>query len=163
MIETPLNSKMAPDVRRLAAEADKAGGGLIYIVNPNNPTSTITTSDDMAWLVANLPKNTYVLVDEAYLHYATSPEVSSAFRYVKEGKNVIVTRTFSKIYGMAGLRVGYVAAPPELIAKMEPYRNNVISIVSVRAVLGRARSWDPRCSKSARPRSFTPAPSCARG
>src|ERR1700761_7774270 len=135
VIETPLNSKMAPDVRRLAAEADKAGGGLIYVVNPNNPTSTITTSDDMAWLVANLPKNTYVLVDEAYLHYATSPEATTAFRYVKEGKNVIVARTFSKIYGMAGLRVGYVAAPPELIAKMEPYRNNVISIVSVRAVL----------------------------
>jgi len=121
-------------VRRLAAEAEKAGGGLIYIVNPNNPTSTITTSDDMAWLVANLPKNTYVLVDEAYLHYATSPEISSAFPYVKEGKNVIVARTFSKIYGMAGLRVGYIAGRPDLIAKMEPYRNNVISIVSVRAV-----------------------------
>jgi histidinol-phosphate/aromatic aminotransferase/cobyric acid decarboxylase-like protein len=126
---------MAPDVRRLAAEADKAGGGLIYVVNPNNPTSTITTSDDMAWLLANLPKNTNVLVDEAYLHYATSPEASSSFRFVKEGKNVIVARTFSKIYGMAGLRVGYVAARPDLIKKMEPYRNNVISIVSVRAVL----------------------------
>jgi len=135
VIETPLDSRMAPDVHRLAAEADKAGGGLIYIVNPNNPTSSITTSDDMAWLVANLPKNTYVLVDEAYLHYATSPEASSAFRYVKEGKNVIVCRTFSKIYGMAGLRVGYIAGRPDLIAKMEPYRNNVISIVSVRAVL----------------------------
>jgi histidinol-phosphate aminotransferase len=135
VIETPLDSKMAPDVRRLAAEADKAGGGLIYICHPNNPTSSITTSDDMAWLVANLPKNAYVLVDEAYLHYATSPEASSALRYVKEGKNVIVSRTFSKIYGMAGLRVGYIAGRPDLIAKMEPYRNNVISIVSVRAVL----------------------------
>jgi histidinol-phosphate aminotransferase len=79
VIETPLNSKMAPDVRRLAAEAEKAGGGLIYIVNPNNPTSTITTSDDMAWLVANLPKNTNVLVDEAYIHYATSPEAPPRF------------------------------------------------------------------------------------
>lgn len=135
VIETPLNANKSADVRRLAAEAEKAGGGLIYIVNPNNPTSTITTSDDMAWLVANLPKNTNVLVDEAYLHYATSPEASTAFPYVREGKNVIVARTFSKIYGMAGLRVGYVAARPDLIAKMEPYRNNVISIVSVRAVL----------------------------
>ncbi len=134
VIETPLNSNMAPDVKRLAAEAEKAGGGLIYIVNPNNPTSTITTSDDMAWLVANLPKNTNVLVDEAYLHYATSPEARTAFPYVKEGKNVLVARTFSKIYGMAGLRVGYIAARPDLIAKLEPYRNNVISIVSIRAV-----------------------------
>jgi histidinol-phosphate/aromatic aminotransferase/cobyric acid decarboxylase-like protein len=135
VIETPLNSKMAPDVRRMVAEAEKAGGGLIYVVNPNNPTSTITTSDDMSWLVANLPKNTNVLVDEAYIHYATSPEISSSFHFVKEGKNVIVARTFSKIYGMAGLRVGYVAAPAELITRMAPYRNNVISIVSVRAVL----------------------------
>lgn len=133
--ETPLTSKMAPDVKRLAAEAEKAGGGLIYICNPNNPTSAITPSDDLAWLAANLPQNTYVLVDEAYLHYATSPEASSAFQYVKEGKNVIVARTFSKIYGMAGLRVGYAAAPPELIQRMTHYRNNVISIVSVRAVL----------------------------
>jgi histidinol-phosphate aminotransferase len=134
-IETPLNSKMGPDVRRMAAEAEKAGGGLIYICNPNNPTSAITTSDDLAWLMANLPKNTYALVDEAYLHYATSPEVASAFPYVKEGKRVVVARTFSKIYGMAGLRVGYAAAPPELIERMDHYRNNVISIVSVRAVL----------------------------
>jgi histidinol-phosphate aminotransferase len=134
VVEMPLDSKMAPDVRRLAAAAEKAGGGLIYIVNPNNPTSTITSSDDIAWLAANLPKNTYILVDEAYLHYATSPEASSSFRYVKEGKNVIVARTFSKIYGMAGLRVGYIAGTPELIKRMEPYRNNVISFVSARAV-----------------------------
>jgi histidinol-phosphate aminotransferase len=143
VIETPLNAGMAPDVRRLAAEADKAGGGLIYIVNPNNPTSTITTSDDMAWLIANLPKNTNVLFDEAYLHYATSPEAKTAFPYVKEGKNVIVARTFSKIYGMAGLRVGYVAARPDLIEKMAPYRNNVISVVSVRAV-GAALDLGPK-------------------
>ena len=135
VIETPLTSKMAPDVRRIVAEAEKAGGGLIYIVNPNNPTSTITTSDDMAWLVANLPKNTNILFDEAYLHYATSPEASSGFRYVKEGKNVMVARTFSKIYGMAGLRVGFMAARPDLIQKLTPYRNNVISIVSARAVM----------------------------
>lgn len=134
VVEIPLNARMAADVHGLAAEADKAGGGLIYICNPNNPTSAITTSDDMAWLMANLPKNTYVLVDEAYFHYATSPEISGAFQYVKQGKNVIVARTFSKVYGMAGLRVGYAAARPDLIANMDHFRNNVISIVSVRAV-----------------------------
>jgi histidinol-phosphate aminotransferase len=135
VIETPLTAKMAPDVRKIAAAAEKAGGGLIYIVNPNNPTATITTSDDMAWLVANLPKNTNILFDEAYLHYATSPEASSGFRYVKEGKNVLVARTFSKIYGMAGLRAGFMAGRPDLIQKLTPYRNNVISIVTARAVI----------------------------
>lgn len=135
VIKTPLNAAQAPDVHGLVEEARKAGGGLIYLCNPNNPTSTITTRDDVGWLVANLPKDTYLLVDEAYLHYATSPEASTAIPYVKEGKNVIVARTFSKIYAMAGLRVGYVAARPDLIDRMAPYRNNVISIVSVRAVL----------------------------
>jgi histidinol-phosphate aminotransferase len=135
VIKIPLTAAHTPDVHRLAEEAKKAGGGLIYLCNPNNPTSTITTSDDVAWLVANLPPNTNLLVDEAYLHYATSSEASTSMPYVRDGKNVIVARTFSKIYGMAGLRVGYVAAPPQLIQRMTPYRNNVISIVSVRAVL----------------------------
>ena len=135
LVKTPLNAAYAPDVKRLAEEADKAGGGLIYICNPNNPTSTVTPRGDLDWLVSNLPKNTYVLVDEAYLHYATAPEAMSAMQYVKDGKPVMVARTFSKIYAMAGLRVGYVAARPDLIEKMAPYRNNVISIVSVRAVL----------------------------
>src|SRR5262249_20150309 len=90
---------------------------------------------DIAWTVENLPKNTTLLVDEAYLHFNTSPETESAMKYVKQGKDVIVMRTFSKIYGMAGIRAGFVAARPDLIAKMEPYPNNVISIVTARAVL----------------------------
>ena len=109
--------------------------GSSILCNPNNPTSVLTTRSDMAWLVENLPANTYLLVDEAYIHYATSPDAITAIPYVKAGKNVIVSRTFSKVYGMAGLRVGFVAARPDLISRMEPFRNNVISIVSVRAVL----------------------------
>ncbi len=135
VIRTPLTAAFAPDVKRLAEEADKAGGGMIYLCHPNNPTSVLTSREDMDWLVANLPKNTVLLVDEAYLHYGTSPDAVSAMPYVQQGKDVIVMRTFSKIYAMAGLRVGYVAARPDLIKKMAPYRNNVISIVSVRAVL----------------------------
>jgi histidinol-phosphate/aromatic aminotransferase/cobyric acid decarboxylase-like protein len=57
-----------------------AGGGLIYLCNPNNPTSTISTRNEIAWLADNLPKNTYLLVDEAYLHYATSPMSSARCR-----------------------------------------------------------------------------------
>ena len=135
VIKTPLNAAHSFDVHRLAQEAEEAGGGLIYLCTPNNPTSTITSRDDLAWLVANLPKDAYLLVDEAYLHYATSPEAVSAMSYVKEGKNVIVSRTFSKIYAMAGLRVGYAAARADLIDRMAPYRNNVISFISARAVL----------------------------
>ncbi|HWZ29954.1 MAG TPA: aminotransferase class I/II-fold pyridoxal phosphate-dependent enzyme [Bryobacteraceae bacterium] len=135
VVKLPLSSSYASDVKKLVAEAAKAGGGLIYICNPNNPTGAITTKQDLAWTVDNLPPDTTLLVDEAYLHFNTSPETESAMKYVHQGKNVIVMRTFSKIYGMAGLRAGYVAARPDLIAKMEPYRNNVISIVAARAVL----------------------------
>jgi len=135
LVKIPLTSTQCTDVHRLAQEAEKAGGGLIYLCNPNNPTSTITGQSDLAWLVSNLPRNTLLLVDEAYLHYATATDAVSAMPFVKDGKNVIVARTFSKIYAMAGLRVGYVAARPDLIERMAPYRNNVISIVSVRAVL----------------------------
>jgi histidinol-phosphate aminotransferase len=122
-------------VKKLAAEADKAGGGMIYICNPNNPTASLTPAADIAWLVANLPRETYLLVDEAYIHFSTSPDAQSAIKYVREGKNVIVARTFSKIFGMAGLRAGFGLARPDLIDRMTPYRNNVISIVTARAVL----------------------------
>jgi histidinol-phosphate aminotransferase len=135
VVKLPLSSSYASDVKKLVEEAHKAGGGMIYICNPNNPTGAITTKQDLAWTVENLPPNTVLMVDEAYLHFNQSPETESAMKYVHQGKNVLVMRTFSKIYGMAGLRAGYVAGRPDLIEKMTPYRNNVISIVAARAVL----------------------------
>ncbi len=135
VVKLPLTSNYTCDVKRMVAEAQKAGGGLIYICNPNNPTGNITPKQDIAWVVANLPANTVLLVDEAYLHFNTSPETESAMKYVHDGKNVIVMRTFSKIYGMAGMRVGYAAARPDLIEKMAPFRNAIISIVSAHAVM----------------------------
>ena len=135
VINTPLTPKFTADVHKLVEAADQAGGGLIYLCNPNNPTSTVTPKADIAWMAANLPTNTILLLDEAYLHFAETPEMESGLTYVRQGKDVVVTRTFSKIYGMAGMRAGFAAARPDLIKKMEPFRNNVISIVTVRAVL----------------------------
>ncbi len=95
----------------------------------------MTTAKDVDWLVGNLPANTTLLVDEAYIHFGESPDLQSALPYVRQGKEVIVTRTFSKIYGMAGLRVGYAAARPALIERLAPLRMNVIPIVGARAVV----------------------------
>jgi histidinol-phosphate aminotransferase len=134
VILTKLRDDYTADVRKIAEEADKAGGGLIYLCNPNNPTSAVTGRKDVEWLVSNLPKNTTLMVDEAYIHFGESPELETALPYVRQGKDVIVTRTYSKIYGMAGLRVGFVAARPNIIEKLAPLRLNVISIVSARAV-----------------------------
>jgi histidinol-phosphate aminotransferase len=135
VVLTKLREDYTADVRRLAEEADKAHGGLIYLCNPNNPTSAVTSSKDVDWLANNLPANTLLLVDEAYIHFVERPDVSSALSYVRQGKDVIVARTFSKIYGMAGLRVGFAAAKPELIRKLAPLKMNVFSIVSARAVV----------------------------
>jgi histidinol-phosphate aminotransferase len=135
VVLTRLRDDYTADVRQLAAEAEKAGGGMIYLCNPNNPTSTVTTAGDVDWLVNHLPANTILLVDEAYIHFVDRPDVRSALPYVHQGKNVIVARTYSKIYGMAGLRVGFAAARPDIARKLEGLALNVISIVSARAVV----------------------------
>jgi histidinol-phosphate aminotransferase len=135
VVLTKLRPDYTADVKALAEAADQSHGGMIYLCNPNNPTSAAVKSGDVDWLVSNLPANTTLLVDEAYIHFSESPDVKSAIPYVKQGKDVIVARTFSKIYGMAGLRVGFAAAKPEIIARFMPLKNNVISYVSTRAVV----------------------------
>jgi histidinol-phosphate aminotransferase len=135
VVLTKLRPDYTADVRKLAEEADRAHGGLIYICNPNNPTSAITSKQDLDWLINNLPPNTTLLVDEAYIHFGDSPELVSALPHVRQGRNVIVTRTFSKIYGMAGMRVGFAAGSAEWVARMSPLRMNVVSIVSAKGVV----------------------------
>jgi histidinol-phosphate aminotransferase len=135
VVLTKLREDYTADVKKLAEAADKAHGGLIYLCNPNNPTAAAVKSTDVDWLVANLPANTTLLVDEAYIHFVETPEVKSAMPYVRQGKDVIVARTFSKIYGMAGLRAGFAAAKPAIIERLAPLQMNVISYVSARAVV----------------------------
>lgn len=135
VIRVPLTDKWTADVKKLVEAAGKTKGGLIYLCNPNNPTGSVTSKADMDWMVANLPPDTVLLSDEAYSNFNESPEFESALKHVRAGKPVVVTRTFSKIYGMAGLRAGYACARPDLIEKMAPFRNNVISYVAVQAVL----------------------------
>jgi len=135
VVPVPLTERFTADVERLVAEARKAGGGLIYLCNPNNPTSTITSRAELAWIVDNLPPRTVLLIDEAYIHFSEDPELESALGYACQGREVVVARTFSKIYGLAGLRVGFGCARPDLVARMAALRSNVVSWVSARAVL----------------------------
>src|SRR3954451_1144262 len=135
VVLTKLREDYTADVKKLAEEADKAKGGLIYLCNPNNPTAAMGKSGDIDWLVANLPAEPILMVDEAYIHFGESPDSKPALPYVRQGKDVIVTRTFSKIYGMAGLRVGSAAAKPALIQKLRPLQINVIPYVSAKGVV----------------------------
>ena len=101
--------------------------GLVYVVNPNNPTGVVVPDDDIRHLLDNIPEDIPVLIDEAYHHFVQDPRYSSAVKYIKEGRKVLVTRTFSKIYGMAGLRLGYGIAPEEMIDEMRTYATGSVN------------------------------------
>src|ERR1044071_5674602 len=96
-----------------------ANAGAFYIVNPNNPTGTLTARKEIDYILAHKAKNAVVIVDEAYIHFADNPQPCNDL--VAQDKDVIVMRTFSKIYGMAGLRAGFAMARPDLLAKLRPY------------------------------------------
>jgi len=113
VVKVPLTKTYAHDVKAMIAAAPDAG--LFYICNPNNPTGTLTPHSDLEYLVENKPKGSIVMVDEAYLHLCDAP---STLDFVKAGKDVVVLRTFSKAYGMAGLRCGFVVARPDLLEKI---------------------------------------------
>jgi histidinol-phosphate aminotransferase len=112
----PLTGDYRHDVKAMLAADPNAG--LYYICTPNNPTGTITPLADIEWLVDNKPPGSMVLIDEAYTHFAGVPTASYM---AAAGKDVIVMRTFSKIFGMAGMRMGYIMARPDVIAKMMRY------------------------------------------
>lgn len=109
---------------------------LIFIANPNNPTGTMITHDDVQRLVDKMPERCILVMDEAYYEYVDNPDYPRALEWVKQGRNVIVLRTFSKIYALAGLRVGYGVATPELISYIERVREpfNVNSVAMVGAI-----------------------------
>ncbi len=137
VIKVPLNSTFAHDLPKMHA-ATKSG--LIYICNPNNPTASITPKDELRDFIAKTPRETMILVDEAYFHYADSPDYESVIPLVKEHPNLVVSRTFSKIYGMAGLRCGYCVAQKEAIDRMRS--NQMWDSVNIMALAAANASLD---------------------
>jgi len=116
VVKVPLTKTYAHDVKAMLAAAPDAG--VFYVCTPNNPTGTVTSHSDIEYLVDNKPKGSIVLVDEAYIHFS---DAVSVMDLVRAGKDVVLLRTFSKIYGMAGLRCGAVFARPDLLEKIENY------------------------------------------
>ena len=110
--------------------------GLIYVCNPNNPTGTVTHKEDLALLVAGKPAGCVVLIDEAYLHFSRT--ASPATDWVAAGKDVIVLRSFSKLYGMAGLRAGAALGRPDLLHKVWGYSG--LPVLPVTAMAGATAS-----------------------
>jgi histidinol-phosphate aminotransferase len=126
-INVPLTKDYAHDVKAMAAADPNAG--LIYLCNPNNPTGSLTSREDMEWLLANKPAGSVLVVDEAYIHIADG--ATSMVDMAAKDKEIIVLRTFSKLYGMAGLRAGAAIGRPDLLEKIMPYSAGALPVTAM--------------------------------
>ncbi|MGH9503947.1 MAG: pyridoxal phosphate-dependent aminotransferase [Terriglobales bacterium] len=121
VVSVPLDHGFAHDTGRMLAQVGSSTG-LVYICNPNNPTATITPRKDLETFISKLPTSTMVVIDEAYHDYvAPSGMYASFIDQPLDDERVIVTRTFSKVYGLAGLRLGYAVASSKVIEKMRRF------------------------------------------
>ena len=137
IVKVPLAADYSHDVKAMVAADPNAG--VLYICNPNNPTGTITCRADIEYALANKPKGSILLVDEAYIHFSDG---TPSLDLVKADKDLIVLRTFSKVYGMAGLRCGFAIARPDLLAKIQTYGMNSMPILAVAAATSSLQTPD---------------------
>ena len=139
---------LAHDLERIAAACTDQTR-LVFLSNPYNPTGTIFKQAEVDAFLADVPETAVVVLDEAYFEYVDDPEFPRSLEYVREGRHVIVLRTFSKIYALAGLRVGYGFAPPALARGLkqacEPF--NVSSLAQVAAIASLADDEQVRRSR----------------
>lgn len=112
--------------------------GVYYVCNPNNPSGTVTARKDIEYLLANKKKDAVVVVDEAYIHFSDSAQPCNDL--VAAEKDVVVLRTFSKAYGMAGIRAGFALARPDLLAKMRPYGGGMLPVTGMACATASLRS-----------------------
>jgi histidinol-phosphate aminotransferase len=126
VMKTPLTKTYAHDVKAMLA-AD-SNPGLFYICNPNNPSGTITPRADIEYLLANKPAGSVLVLDEAYIHFS---DEAFGTDLIAKDKDVIVLRTFSKLYGMAGLRAGAAIGRPDLIAKIGSFGAGALPVTGM--------------------------------
>jgi histidinol-phosphate aminotransferase len=127
VIRVPLCKDGSHDVKAMVAADPNAG--LIYICNPNNPTGTVTRKDDVDYVVAHKPEGAIVLLDEAYIHLSTTAEPGTP--HVNADKDVMILRTFSKLYGMAGLRAGAAFARPDLLERIRSFGAGALPVTGM--------------------------------
>ncbi len=137
----PLNDNFEHDLRAMEQRITQ-NTSLIYICNPNNPTGSITPGDKLRPFCERASRKVPVIIDEAYHEYVEDESYASMIDLVRAGKNVIVTRTFSKIFGLAGLRIGYGMARPDIIQALEKIERNFAPVawLSLNAALASYRN-----------------------
>lgn len=128
-IKIPLLADFRQDIPAMirATKKNHRNVGFVYLCNPNNPTGRIVTKDEVRELLDGIPEDVPVLIDEAYHHFVEDPAYESSMKYVQEGRAVIVARTFSKIAGLAGMRLGYAVAPREHLAVLRPWSTGSVN------------------------------------
>jgi histidinol-phosphate aminotransferase len=131
-IKVALRKDFTADIPAMikAANDNAAQVGFFYLCNPNNPTGVVVPKDEVAAVVNGVPKGMPILIDEAYHHFVDDPRYAESVNYIKEGKPVIVARTFSKIAALAAMRIGYALAPAELIRQMRPYSMGSVNVLA---------------------------------
>jgi histidinol-phosphate aminotransferase len=125
--QVPLRADYSHDVEAMIkADPD---GGVFYVCNPNNPSGTVTSREDIEYLLSHKKKDAVVVVDEAYIHFADTAKPCTDL--VAADKDVIILRTFSKVYGMAGIRAGFAMGRPDLLAKLRPFGAGMLPITGL--------------------------------
>jgi len=129
-IRVPLLPDYRQDIPALikAVKRNYRDVGLVYVCNPNNPTGMIIPQQEIKQLLDGIPEDIPVLIDEAYHHFVDSSSYATAVPYILEGRSVIVARTFSKIGGLAAMRLGYALARPDLLAEMRRFQTGSINV-----------------------------------
>lgn len=154
----PLDSRHAHDLERMRRSAGR-GPALVYLCNPNNPTGTITPSDEIDAWIAEAPETLLFVIDEAYHEYVEDGSYRSAIRWIRQRPNVVVTRTFSKIYAMAGLRLGYGVADSGTAARLRSFASQdnasgpalaaAMACLADRGLVARSRALNERSKRIA--------------
>lgn len=123
IVKVPVDNTLAFDLTTMQKKTQEFDGiSMVYLCNPNNPTAMLTPSAELSNWVKSAKENVFFIIDEAYAEFVSTPEFISAISLVAAGyKNLIVARTFSKIYALAGLRVGYGVAVPEVISQIDSF------------------------------------------
>jgi histidinol-phosphate aminotransferase len=140
-IRLPLNRDYTQSIPAFITAAKRYNReiGVVYLCNPNNPTGLIVSKAEVKQLLDGIPEDMPVLIDEAYHHFVESPNYATSIPYVLEGRPVIIARTFSKIFGIAAMRLGYAIARPDIIDKMRPASiGSINALVKWGAVAGLA-------------------------
>jgi len=128
----PLEADYRQNIGRMveATRRNARDVGFVYLCNPNNPTGLPVSAAEVRELLDGIPEDIPVLIDEAYHHFVEDPSYATSIPYVLEGRRVIIARTFSKIYGMAAIRIGYAIAPADMVRRMRAYSTGSVNALA---------------------------------